>query len=437
MKGIVRGLFSLFSMNSNINLLPSLQRIDESICSYSTSAHIVQGSAEGFIIEAQRNGDSQPRHLFVKYVDVPKYGQKSWPDLRRTIHYCRTEVRFYNEILPLLRDGLEEEWVIAPEIYLAEYDVQGLMNEDESTAAKKADDVEQHPQYDESDMSVLHGKYGIIIMDNVVEINKCYQKAPLRESIAIASVEGLARFHASAFGNNVILGKVEERLCQYGGSYHLKNRNPLELKNLVKAWDEFIINIGPVNKEVFGMPSIKALGQRLFDMAEFVSEELSPAPTSSCATIVHGDYKAMNVFFTDNENGDTSTILIDFASTGVGLGMSDLAMHVANVALAEDLDNGMEEVLFERYYAALPKIIQDVYSVAAARRHYQYATVDFCRYILGRMWKGATVATFEQRNKNPNWAMINRSPEAAIKLIVRTDKYLKLIEEEKDAAQKV
>ncbi len=423
-------------MKSNVDLLPNLQRVDERISSYTTTHHIVQGSAEGFIVEAKTSADHETKHFFVKYVDIPKYSQKAWADLRRTIHYARTEIRFYNEILPMLRESLDEDWVIAPNVYLAEYDLEPLMKENESTADKSSKDNGADPKYDENDTSVLDGKYGVIIMDNIKEVNGGFQQAPMRENIAIPSVEGLAKFHAAAFQKEDILKKVAERLCEFGGSYHLKNRNPNELKNLVDTWKDFMTNIGPAAPPgFFDQPSIQALGQRLFDAAEFVAEELSPSPNCPCATIVHGDYKAMNVFFytTGEDDNNTSAILIDFASTGVGLGMSDLAMHVANVALPEDLDNGIEDVMVDRYFAALEKALPEnvEYDKKAALRHYRFATVDFCRYIIGRQWKGATLEVFEKRNEDNNFAMINRTPEAAIKFIERTAKYLESIEKEK------
>ena len=403
------------------------------------------------MITAQTSGNdintTRTRHLFVKYIDPKKYSHKVWADLRRTIHYTRTEVRFYNEILPLLKGNVQDGWPICPELYLAEYNLKGLMEEHESTEAPSNDCSSASssssnnlldPQYDEHDTTVLEGKYGILIMDNVVEVNHCFQLAPLRKEMAVAAVEALAKFHATAFQKEEILTKVSDRLCRYGGSYHLKNRNPKEINHLKQAWDGFVQDIGPAAPDgFFDDPSIKDLGRRLYDAAEYISQELSPEPGGAHATIVHGDYKAMNIFFKGDEKNPTPTpILIDFASSGVGLGMSDLAMHVAHVALPEDLDEGMEDLLVMKYYnallEALPKDLKNTYSEEDAIRHYRLATVDYFRFILGRQWKGATLEVFEKRNKNTNFAMVNRTVQAAIKFIERTDRYLKEIEREID-----
>jgi len=435
-------------------ILTNLQRVDPNIISYETTKHIVQSSAEGFIVKAETAFSEETKDFFVKYVDPKKYSHKVWADLRRTIHYTRTEVRFYNEILPMLKNNVNDDWPICPAVYLADYNVKGLMDENESTEAKKVSAAESNeessasspdPQYDENDTSVLEGKYGVLVLDNATKVNQCFQRAPLCLNLALSSVEALARFHATAFQKEEILSKVSDRLCRYGGSYHLKNRNPKEMQHLVEAWEGFMRNIGPEAPSGFFDDDIKmqTLGKRVFDAAEYISQELSPLPNEPFATIVHGDYKAMNIFFRGENDGlnlspaahmNMCPLLIDFASSGVGLGASDLAMHVAHVALPEDLDNGMEDILVEKYFSvlqdALPDNVKNTYSREEARRHYRFGTVDYFRFILGRQWKGATTEVFAKRNKDTNFAMVNRSIDAALHFSKRVDLYLRDIEEE-------
>uniref|UniRef100_A0A7S1BWE7 Aminoglycoside phosphotransferase domain-containing protein n=1 Tax=Corethron hystrix TaxID=216773 RepID=A0A7S1BWE7_9STRA len=420
------------------DFLPSLQRVDPLISSYETTKHIVQGSAEGFVVEA-RTTDGSLRHLFVKHVDVKKYGHKPWSDLRRTCHYTRTEVRFYDEILPLLRNGLRavgDPWPVAPRVYVAEYDLSGLIEEDASTAA--APSTGEDPRYDDGDRSVLEGKRGLLVMDDVGAGRGYFQRNPLPREVALASVRALARFHAASFGDAAVLMAASDRLCEYGGSYHLRNRNPKELAHMADAWEGLARDLGPVApRGFFDEPSRQDLGRRTVAAAAYVSEELSPTPRCPHATVVHGDYKAMNVFF-GAEDG-TDCLLIDFASAGVGLGASDLAMHVAHAITAEDLDDGVEEVLVEAYFAALqkalPEGLRQAYTKEEFRRHYGLATVDYFRFILGRQWKGATQETFDRRNEDANFAMVNRSVEAALKFIERADRHLKVIEEERSALE--
>jgi hypothetical protein len=117
----------------------------------------------------------------------------------------------------------------------------------------------------------------------------------------------LAELHASAWGNVPLLQQISNRLSNAGESYSLQFRNPNELLNIVASWENFRTQflaaeetageggfighsniIGILKKE-----SVVRLGQRLLDMAEYISRELSPSVNDEFATLVHGDYKAM------------------------------------------------------------------------------------------------------------------------------------------------
>uniref|UniRef100_A0A7S3XJ37 Aminoglycoside phosphotransferase domain-containing protein n=1 Tax=Heterosigma akashiwo TaxID=2829 RepID=A0A7S3XJ37_HETAK len=175
-------------------------------------------------------------------------------------------------------------------------------------------------------------------------------------------------------------------------------------------------------------------------MAGFISEELSPAYNDNYATIVHGDYKAMNVFLptmTDEREDEAHPIIIDFASTGVGLGMSDVAMHITHALDPEHLVNGGEEAMVDGYLEALGEALPEgcSYPREVALRHYRLAVVDYFRFIMGRLWKGATLETFEKRKSSKNTVYVNRSVGAAVNFIERADRYLSEFEEERREKQ--
>ena len=89
------------------------------------------------------------------------------------------------------------------------------------------------------------------------------------------------------------------------------------------------------------------LGQRLRRAAPWVAAQLAPAPTDRHACLVHGDLKAMNAFL-PRDNPDPDALLIDFASTGVGYGMADVAMHLCHALMPGDLRTH-EADLLQRY----------------------------------------------------------------------------------------
>ena len=431
---------------TSLPLLPILQRAFPDISSYQVENHIVQSSAEGFCLTtfADRSDDNElekkqeKRPLFVKYVEASKYSNRSWADLRRALLYSRTEARFYSEILPLLKEKSISNWDIAPSCFLSECCLDDLIGEDESTAAKAlGSDQTKDPKYSVDDHTILEGKGGNLVLQSLKE--SYYQTSPLSLSQASQCLSAAAKFHASAFENKEILEQVSSRLCRYGGSYHLRNRNPKELNEIRETWDDLVSNIkdaAPPN--FFEKEGIRNLGERIYNVAEYVSEQLSPSYQDNFATIVHGDYKAMNIFLplTDEEE----PLLIDFSSVGIGLGVSDIAMHIPHAVHPKDLEGGGEDQLVEDYFKvfheALPISRRDSYSLEEVKRHYRFATVDYFRFILGRMWKGLTLEVFEKRRKLKNFAEFNRTVEAAIAFMERVDRYLIDIETEMEAKNK-
>jgi thiamine kinase-like enzyme len=408
--------------------------MDPVITSYSIQKHIIQASAEGFVIET--NSDKS-KHLFVKYVQADKYRHKNWTDLQRTLSYTRNEIRFYNEILPLLRLALDNSWDIGPHVHISEYNLDGLFEIESKESTVTQSTTYHEPIYDETEYSILQAKYGAIVMENLhlSRPQKVFQQNPLEPSMISMCLKGLAKFHASAYQNTSLLLKISDRLHTHGGSFHLQNRNPKELTHLEDTWSTFCENMKPhAPPGFFDSASIASLGTRLYKMADYISEQLSPSPTSPFATIVHGDAKAMNIFlFQDEDNHQKYLpLLIDFASSGVGIGMSDVAMHITHAL--DPKHYTLEDELVTSYITCfreeLPEEIRYSYSDEIAKIQYRYATVDYFRFILGRQWKGATMDVFKDREHDLNFAMVNRNLNAALLFIEKANSYLLEIERE-------
>ena len=155
-----------------------------------------------------------------------------------------------------------------------------------------------------------------------------------------------ARLHAAAWEDQELLGTAATRLQRHGGAFALSIRNPKELTKIRSNWENFCGTFASHAPELFAKPGIVALGERLELWSVWVARELSPAPGDSFATLVHGDFKAMNVFLpvpaeaVDGVSGEA--VLIDFASTGVGFGMADVAMHLQHAIAPTDLADGGE-----------------------------------------------------------------------------------------------
>ena len=156
---------------------------------------------------------------------------------------------------------------------------------------------------------------------------------------------------------------------------------------------------------------------------------MSLGPASPHATLVHGDFKAMNVMLPpDGAAATTAPLLIDFASTGVGLGMQDLAMLLAHSVAPSTLADGGQARLIDAYLTALEERGVTGYDRPTAMRHFHLATVDYARFVVSRFWAGASAAAFAKRAANPNVCLPNRDVEAALRFAERIDESLEVLD---------
>ncbi|KAL9185007.1 hypothetical protein ACHAXT_002784 [Thalassiosira profunda] len=394
------------------------------------------GSSE-YVIDA--HSEVEETELFLKRVAASSYAHKTWTDLRRTLVYLRTEVRFYNETTPML--GLRKH---LPVVHHSQYDLEGLVPEDSPTT-----DAKQPSPFPEADEAKKHellaGRGGHILLQSLSPTHGYFQDSPISPSQALLCLKAVAELHAGAWGNKALLQKISDRLSSAGGSYQLQFRNPKELHNMVASWEGFRERFrGLDGTEILEKESVTRLGQRIYDMAEWVSKELSPNVDDEYATLVHGDYKSMNVFLPNEakDGGEGDAIMIDFSCAGIGYGMSDVGMHLVHAVLPTDLENGGEEKLVEGYLVALEAAMRQrdpgkekwTYNRDEALRHYRLACVDYIRFIMGRFWRSATPDSFESKRKSKNTTLINRNLAAAMAFVKKVDGYLATFEKEREAA---
>ena len=384
--------------------------------------------------------------LFLKRVVAKAYTHKSWTDMRRTLVYLRTEVRFYNEIVPLLSNNDDMLRRKIPNCFHATYDLSGLVEEDSPTT--DASQPSPLPQDEQQINALLETKGGHMLLESLSPSHGYFQDSPITRQQSLACLKTVADLHSSAWGDATLLQQINDRLSSAGGSYHLQFRNPKELQNIVASWETFrgnFVDLNEKTKILLEKDSVVRLGQRVYDMAEYVSKELTPKLDEEYATLVHGDYKAMNVFLPSKDDAvdDKQPIMIDFSCVGIGYGMSDVGMHIVHAVLPQDLENGGEEELLEGYLTVLEEAISRrkgqswTYPREIAMRHYQLACIDYLRFILGRFWRSATPESFEKKKASKNTTLINRNVDAAMTFIEKVDKYLDAFERERKAPSSI
>lgn len=396
-------------------ILENLRKAFSNVESYRLEASIIQANAAGYKLLLLPSEE----RVFYKVVNASDYisTKKDWPDLRRTLMYARTEARFYQQVLPELR---KRGFDAVPHVHLAEYHFEGWIEESEAATREF---TEETANLDINALEDPCNKGGVLVLDCVSDSTH-FQDSPLTLDQCKRCLEAVAKLHASAWQDQVLLEQVDRVLSK--ASFHLKTRNPKELAGIVEAWDGFY--------EVFEHPfqvecnlvwtdSLRDLGRRTKAVAHYVSEIVSPKPYDKYATIVHGDYKSMNVFLPRDMDNDQA-LMVDWASCGIGLGMSDLAMHIHHAVPPQLLANGGEESLVKYYWEQLCSLIQTDYPWELAWMHYKYAVVDYFRFFLARMWKGANPRSFEKKRDNKNVSLINRDIRAACEFMVTVDHFL-------------
>lgn len=381
---------------------------------------IVQASAVGYrcrlTSSSSEDDTTTPATAFVKHVDAAKYAvtKNDWNDLRRSLVYTRTECRFY--------DSVNDTAILScmPIVYHAAYKLDGLIAEYERV-------TDPSTRTDMPTVEECQGKGGLLVLELIDTEHQFYQASPLTLEQCKCCLQAIAKLHKSAWQDSNKLEKYSSELSI--PSFSLKSRNPKEIQNIEASWEHFRTAFRRELDEACLWERTATLATRLKTQATYVSDALSPQPNQRYATLVHGDYKAMNTFLSVTRPNEDAK-LVDFASCGIGNPMMDVAMHIHHAVLPDDLrsltESGRtgEMELLEHYLECL----DEEYPKDEALFHYKLAVVDYLRFFMGRMWRSASPETMLSKVNNPNINNINRYPSAAMAFIETAEAYLTEIE---------
>ena len=394
---------------STAQLSAALQTLDATapdVTSVEVVSDVIQpGSRTGVL---KLGTSAEPRQIFVKKVAATHEGManRPWADRRRTLAYARTEQRFYEEFVadPALAPRFAATGVSLPKLCGSENKLDALLGDDPVHALSA-----------EEPSAEVQQTAGAILL---VECAEGYtQGSPLTEWQAEAALRAVAGLHAAFWEEKGTLQTASERLQRHGGVYALEIRSKAEIAKIKPNWDAFVEAFKneplAVETRLFELPGMQTFGERLDAWYEYASSQVSPGPTDQYATLVHGDFKAMNVMLPGKDG--VQPMLIDFASTGVGYGMCDVAMLLAHSVAPSVTENGGHLRLINCYLDALKENGVTGYDRDVAMRHYHLATVDYARFVVARFWGGASPEAFAKRADNPNVCLPNRNVEAALR----------------------
>ena len=356
--------------------------------------------------------------------------------LRRDLLSNRVEARFYREFAPILSSrGVELFKALAVDERLAWLDEQ---------ASASATDAHQ-----------LNG--GVLLLLECADERRHIQSSPLTAAQAKLALSSLARFHAAAWEDVDLLTSAAARLHEGGGCWwSLAQRGADEMARMHELWPRFLRGFAHLDPELLNRSSVVELPRRLAALAHWVAEELAVTPSQPHCTLIHGDYKAANLFLPVSEHDETdgtveeqaAVVPVDFQWVGFGLGMRDVAYHITHAVEVDALaPEGAEEALVRCYcnslrtrLAASAKAaggVASAYDDAIAMRHYRLACVDYARLLLTRFVTDASEGAFAAANAAPramNIGVIFRDVRAAPRFIRRLDAHLAVLEAEQTSA---
>lgn len=173
----------------------------------------------------------------------------------------------------------------------------------------------------------------VLVMEDLGGLRPVDQVVGMAVGDAERAVDGLARWHATWWGR-------ADELAESGLTVSLGDEIYKAVLPMVFAegWDKMLAEGVPVPAALQDVaPRWSAAMPRLLD-------GLAAAPT----TMIHGDYRADNLFFDDD--GQVATV--DFQLIGTGHGAYDLAYFVTQSLSSADAARH-ERPLFDRWTAAL------------------------------------------------------------------------------------
>ncbi len=172
----------------------------------------------------------------------------------------------------------------------------------------------------------------VLVMEDFKELRSVDQVSGMEVTDAERTVDALAQWHATWWGKADALAEAGITMSLADPIYHA-----VLPVIFAEGWEK-------LTTELDLPESILGVGPRWVDALPGMLTRLAAAPTA----MLHGDYRADNIFFAD----DGSLALLDFQIIGTGTAAYDLAYFVTQ-SLEADVAADQERVLFDRWVAAL------------------------------------------------------------------------------------
>ncbi len=232
----------------------------------------------------------------------------------------------------------------------------------------------------------------VLVMEDVGHLREVDQVGGMGILDAERAIDGLARWHATWW-------RQADDLARDGLTVSLSDEIYKAVLPLVfdEGWNKLL-------GEVEVPSAIQAVGPRWVAAMPRLLDALSVAPT----TMIHGDFRADNLFF----DGTGSVVALDFQLVGTGHGAYDLAYFITQSLTAADA-SGHEQALFGRWIAGLEGAGVPAADLSDCWEQYRVAAL-FCLAYPVVAWRGMDVT--DPRQHDLAIAMLERFDRAVTEL---------------------
>ena len=215
----------------------------------------------------------------------------------------------------------------------------------------------------------------------------------LTKSQAACALRWVARLHALFWGETCSTWRRD--LWDRGAFWTTKS---VGTDGVSTAWTGTMRYLEQKHPEYI-TTNTRGLGRRIEKAGAAIANLLATQSAGSqYATLIHGDFKAANLFFSDQSDmdGTESVAAVDFQFSGAGLCVEDVAYLLCPDARGDHFEHGQE--LLESYHQELifhlitqQKGGPSTMPFEVFQRYYELARIDMTRYWLSKnRWAAST-----------------------------------------------
>lgn len=218
-----------------------------------------------------------------------------------------------------------------------------------------------------------------------------------------AALALLADLHGATAGDGDLLERARAVLHGDGSYWAPSQRDPAELGKLDAAWEGFVQNFAHLDEEFFQREAIIDLGRRLREAQAEVDAGLRGDDAQGQLSLIHGDFKTANIFFSAKEDAPLEAVPIDFQWVGVGHGAQDVAYLLLSSAELEHLQDGprLRELIETLYFQPLCRRTGVEPTPAGSDKFFalfRLACLDYAKVVFG----------YQLAGRGPDWVVGGR-----------------------------